>query len=325
VKLVCRHLATIGVCAGLLAGCGGFRQSALPMTTGDNAAKGLRQRDLLYVANSDGTVNVYRYWQRTLAGVLTNFSKPRGMCADAAGNVYITDAQAQKIYEYSHGGKKPINVVDDSPYQPYGCAVNPLNGDLAVANSANGSSIAGNLAIYPHGGGEPKTYTPTHAGHFINCAYDDRGDLFANDRSLYSYPYFSVSSFYYLPKHGTKLIEEDLSEPYFSYGWPYVYSIAYDGKYWVVTVNGGLLLYKINVQAKYEGTIRFSQPYLALYDVAIYRKTPKREGTQIVGTTSSYKTSPVVYWNYPSGGRAIGTVTKDLDDPVSLAISLGSP
>ncbi len=74
--------------------------------------KGLKQRDLLYVSNADGTVSVYRYWQRTLVGVLTNFTQPMGECADAAGDVYITDYAASTISEYAHGGTKPIRVLE---------------------------------------------------------------------------------------------------------------------------------------------------------------------------------------------------------------------
>jgi uncharacterized repeat protein (TIGR03803 family) len=53
--------------------------------------KGLKQRDLLYVSNANETVNVYRYWQRTLAGVLTDFKQPMGACADSAGDVYCRE------------------------------------------------------------------------------------------------------------------------------------------------------------------------------------------------------------------------------------------
>jgi hypothetical protein len=53
--------------------------------------KGVKQQDLLYVSNGDGLVNVYRYWQHTLVGVLTAFKNPLGECTDAIGHVYIAD------------------------------------------------------------------------------------------------------------------------------------------------------------------------------------------------------------------------------------------
>jgi hypothetical protein len=45
-------------------------------TTRTSFDKGLKQRDLLYVSNANGTVSVYRYWQRTLVTVLTQFTRP---------------------------------------------------------------------------------------------------------------------------------------------------------------------------------------------------------------------------------------------------------
>src|SRR5580704_1128033 len=96
--------------------------------------KGMNDIDLLYVSNANGFVNVYRFWQHTLVGVLTNFTQPTGECADAAGNVYIVDHSTSKIYEYAHGGTKAIKTLDDSASSPDGCSVDHNTGNLAVAN-----------------------------------------------------------------------------------------------------------------------------------------------------------------------------------------------
>ncbi|MGC1381069.1 MAG: hypothetical protein WA814_08615 [Candidatus Baltobacteraceae bacterium] len=333
----CRRLFTPAVLL-IFAGCGGgfpATPPAGPVTATSNTvlvqnvrrgaswmAKGATQRDLLYVSNANGTVSVYRYWQHTLVGVLTDFSNPQGECSDKAGNVYITDSGKKKIYEYSHGGKKPISVLDAAPYEPYGCSVNPANGDLAVANSASDEYKPGNLSIYPHGSGTPATYQGPYDDHFINCAYDDRGDLFMNSQIVYYYSFFYSIAFYYLPKHGPKLIAEDLSEPYFSSGWPYVSSIAYDGKYWMVDAISDLYLYEINIKPQYEGDLTFSSSY-RVGVVALYRNTLKGRATQVVGAASTRSASAVDYWKYPALGSPIGGITKDLDDPVGLTISFG--
>jgi hypothetical protein len=141
--------------AALLAGCGISQSVLVPAQQPNGMAGALKQHDLLYVTNGDGTVSVYRYWQHTLAYILIDFKKPMGACADRSGNVYITDYKRQKIYEYAHGGKKPIATLDDSPYNPFTCSVSPPNGDLAVANSPYETyGTGGNIAIYPHGGGK---------------------------------------------------------------------------------------------------------------------------------------------------------------------------
>jgi hypothetical protein len=316
----------------IFAGCGGGMRVAPPIAPSNTLsraapaapwmAKGVKQRDLLYVSNANGTVSVYRYWQRTLVGVLTDFSKPQGECADGAGNVYITDSGRKKVYEYAHGGKKPINVLDVAPYLPYGCSINPMNGDLAVANAGGDEYKAGNISVYAHAGGTPTTYQGPYDDHFINCAYDDRGDLFISSQIVYYYSYFYNIAFYYLPKHGTQLIAEDLSDPYFSSGWPWVNSIAFDGKYWVVDSIGNLYLYQINILPQYEGELTFSSGY-HVGAVALYRKTLKGRATQVIGAAGTRSTSAVDYWNYPGITTPIGSITKDLDDPVGLTVSLG--
>ncbi len=121
---------------------------------------GAASHDLLYVTNQNGVVNVYRYWQHRLAGVLTSFKYPQGECADAAGNVYIADYGANKLFEYAHGGKSPIRTIDVSPNSPFGCAVNIKNGDLAVANYYGyDSSTRGNIEIFRHAKGKPVVYS----------------------------------------------------------------------------------------------------------------------------------------------------------------------
>jgi hypothetical protein len=215
-------------------GCGAPQPGTLPAAVPaarveDDAswmAGGLKQHDLLYVSNSNGTVSIYRYWQRTLVGVLTHFSRPLGICADPAGNVYIVDAARSQVDEYAHGGTKQINVIDDRPFKPWACSVNPKNGAVAVANNpVNSYYKPGNIAVYSPG--QPrKVYQGTSNDHFIYCAYDDRGDLLATSLDGY-YDYYIA--FYYLPKGGNALLSMDL------YGQDrYVQGLGYDGKYWVV-------------------------------------------------------------------------------------------
>ena len=57
--------------------------------------------------------------------MLAEFESPTGECVDKSGNVYIADTDKKAIYEYAHGGKKAIKALDDSPYVPNGCSVDP--------------------------------------------------------------------------------------------------------------------------------------------------------------------------------------------------------
>jgi hypothetical protein len=286
-------------------------------------AKGLKQRDLLYVPNANGTVSVYRYWQRTLVGVLTDFTRPWGACSDQSGDVYITDFTAAKIYEYAHGGTKAIKVLDDPNYTPEGCSVASGSGNLAVGNGTDYYYYYtnGSLAVYTHGSGKPVLYTTSDDDHFTSCAYDNHGDLLTVSR--YGY-YGFYTQFYYLPKESTKLIPMTLPAPgQSSSGWEYVQGVAFDGKYFVVASYNRLYRFTINIKATYVDTITLSGGYGTVVGPAIYRKNLKGKGTQIVGAASGDSKSAVEYWPYPAGGSPIDAITKDLDSPSGVGISLG--
>ena len=286
--------------------------------------RGLKARDLLYISNRNGTVNVYRYWQRTLVGVLTNFEQPMGMCADNLGNVYITDYQREKLYEYAHGGKKPIRAIADSPYNPYGCSVNQKNGDLAVANSIYGPYTPGNISIYPHGSGTPTIYEGPDEDHFISCAYDDRGDLLVESKVDYYYSYLYYYAFYYLPKNGGNLIPEDLQDPYTSSRFPYAEGLAWDGTYWVVEAYYDLFEFNINVKPKLVGKVVLSGGDGYPGPISLYRKNAHAEATQAVGGSGSDSKASADFWRYPAGGSPLHAITQDLDAPFGTAISLGT-
>jgi len=281
--------------------------------------KGVKEQDLLYVSNRDGVVNVYRYWQHTLVGVLTKFKSPLGECSDSAGNVYIADGQAQKIYEYAHGGTKAIRTLDDSPYLPEGCAVNPKTGDVAVANYGQGYYKTGNIAIFRRASGKPLLYSAASYDHFVACGYDRRGDLLASS-TFGSDPYYS--DFYYLPKEGVKLLPMDLPGPSRSWYWSSGVSVAWDGRYWVVGSYDTLFRYTINIKAYYVSTITLDA---SINEAAIYHPVEKSHSEQLVGADESATKPAVYYWNYPAGGSHVAEITKGLDRPYGVAVSPGTP
>lgn len=159
----------LGICAAtvILAGCSG---SASPITapgtmpqslaSGPRAAHGrswmlpeATSEDLMYVSNGNGTVTVYSYPQGNMVGTLLGFDIPMGECADAAGDVFITVYDLAKIFEYAHGGTKPMAKLSGTEY-PSSCSVDPTSGNLAVDTTAFG----GPVSIYAHAKGSPKIY-----------------------------------------------------------------------------------------------------------------------------------------------------------------------
>ena len=71
-----------------------------------------------------------------------------------------TDANAAKIYEFSHQGRLE-KQLNDSSGVPVGCAWDPGTGDLAVMNLFGEASSSGNILIFPKGGKTPRTITNT--------------------------------------------------------------------------------------------------------------------------------------------------------------------
>ena len=283
-----------------------------------------RQRDLLYVTNGDGVVNVYRYWQHTLAGVLTDFTQPEGECVDASGNVYIADYGAKKVYEYAHGGKAPTDTIDTSPYAAFGCAINPKNGALAVANYY-GRGTRGNIEVYRHAKGRPVIYTYPYIAGFRSVAYDSKGNLLATDGNGYSSSYYG-SHFAYLPKNGIKLIYMNFcyGTSCGEFGFLSVQGIQWDGKYWVFDSYDELFRWTIaNDQSEYVDEITLNGSYEdQVGPFWLYRKNTKSPATQVVSSSYFDSRGAVLYWKYPAGGNSIASITKDLDVPFGVVGSL---
>jgi hypothetical protein len=280
-----------------------------------------KNEDLIYVSNANGTVSVYRYWKRKLVGVLHNFAEPWGECVDRENNVYITDPELYKVFEYAHGGKKSIRTISDGTWPPFGCAVDVKgSGDLAVANYF-GYSQKGNIAIYRHARGKPSFYGLFNV--FQSCAYDDSGTLLATDGLSDSY----TSDFAILRRDGTGLREVEITGgSSYSGGFIGVRGIAWDGKNWVVNTSqyGGAVISRISIEhgsGHVVGTTMLAGDAGVLGQLAIYFNTQK-QATQVVGAAGYERGDNLLaYWKYPFGGIPLAEATKGLDQPFGVAIS----
>jgi len=159
--------------------------SMLPETSG---------QDLIYVADLGAVyhqgVDVYSYPQ----GKDVGFIQPdgddfAGLCADKQGNVWVLTwaTNGQAFYDkYGHGGTQPMQSIIASGV-PSSCAVDPTTGNLAIANfeDFNVSRSRGDIAIYKGGQGQPEDYYDDSITHYNYCAYDDKGNLFADGNTDY--------------------------------------------------------------------------------------------------------------------------------------------
>lgn len=126
--------------------------------------------DLLYVRNV-WDVTVYSYPQGQLEGKLKGFYSTSGECVGPNGDVFIVNDGTGKIFEYAHGGKQPLKILE-SP----------------------------TVAIYKNARGKPTTYTDSKFQEHYYCAYE--GNLFVDGQDRGSNFEFAE-----LPKGGQRVHE----------------------------------------------------------------------------------------------------------------------
>jgi hypothetical protein len=130
---------------------------------------------ILFVSNGgNNTLVRFTYPAGRYLGQITGVSEPRGLCSDAKGNVWVTDAANSTLDKYSHNGRL-LGTLNDPGFEPYSCAVDPASGDLAVANILSDSNGPGNLAIFTHASGQPAFYTGGDLNFVFYVAYAPSG------------------------------------------------------------------------------------------------------------------------------------------------------
>jgi WD40 repeat protein len=232
-------LGVLGL-AGLFAGCGGSGSSLQPAVVQQGApgshAPGrswilpdAKNNDLLYISDLLAqVVDIYTYKSgHKLVGQLTGFFNPEGLCVDKAGNVYVTNDTSLGVYqitEYAHGSTVPIQTINDPDGRANGCSVDPTTGNLAVADFWGPTERIGNVAVWPHGGGSPTSYSIPNIYYYYYCAYDNQGNLFVDGETT-----GSVFGLGELPKGGSSLNFINVSQTIYLPG-----GVQWDGKYLAV-------------------------------------------------------------------------------------------
>ncbi len=219
------------------------------------------------------------------------------MCTDKKGDVWIVANAGQEIVEYQHGGTTPIATLSDPGYYPTICSVDPITGNLAVANKeTNGSSPQqGNVAIYAQAKGTPTLYNDSELFQVWFCGYDDKGNLYIDGTKGYSVTF----GFAELPR-GKKQITNIALKGGTIY---FPGKILWDGKYVAVGDQSYLNKYPYT-SGVYEttgagGKIVGSTPFTGSSDVAGFAI----EGHTVIApdigleNISSYK--------YPAGGKPV--------------------
>jgi hypothetical protein len=144
-------------------------------------ATNAKAADLLYVSDLYGEdVLVYSYPQGKLVGTLTGITEPDGICPDKKGDVWIVSHYNATIYEFKHGGTKPIATLFDPGGYSNMCSVDPTTGNLAVTNKFAYGYGQGSIAIFAHAKGTPQLYYDPKMFEVYFCGYDPKGNLFVD-------------------------------------------------------------------------------------------------------------------------------------------------
>jgi hypothetical protein len=318
-----RHSMLGPVAFAALAACGAPQTSTTPPVqqnapSAQNAGREqswmlpeAKSEDLLYVANVY-TITVYSYPRGKLVGTLQNFYTPYGECVDKTGNVYITDGKFGKIYEYAHGGTKPIHTVNDPSYRAYGCAIDPTTGNLAVANYSDNSARSGNVAIYRKARGFPKSYIGYGFYYYYYLGYDPKGNLYVD--GLFG-SYGDGFEFGELRKGGGKINPILLGQSIAGPG-----GIQWDGKYVALGDSAGAVIYQYTFagsKATLQGTTHLTGAGDPVGQFGIV-------GSRVVTANQFFSGYAVLVYPYPAGGAATKTITNGVFYPFSAVVSPAS-
>lgn len=297
-----------GICAAiaLLAGCGGSAVSPAP---GDTTAAGMttqgarswmlpeaKGEELLYADSSGASVhNVYAF-SYPAAKLVGTISEPgaayqQGLCSDAKGDVYVTTLSntyyGGAVYEYAHGGTKPVRILDEGGVWPWGCAVDATSGNLAVA-SINLASQASWVEVYQRAKGAPANYYDNEIINYNFVGYDAKGNLFVDG----SGPGSSVE-FGELRKGSGTLANVDLDKSIDCCG-----QVQWDGKHITIEDEQAAAIYRLSFSGS-TGTVVGTTRLKRWNDGGAQSWIQSNVVLQANGTSAT----EIGSWPYPRGGN----------------------
>ena len=226
------------VAATTVAGCNGPQASTVPasesfLDLGASAVAhdqklgpvGASSEDLVYLSygscgfsQCSAEVAVYTFPGGQPIGTWNAAGYALGACSDEAGNVFITYILGSigEILEFAHGGTTPVATLSDPTGSPVACSVDPLSGNLAVADGV------GALLIYRNASGSPTTYSYPGVS-FDGVTYDNKGNVFVDGLTGGQSPQFVLAK---LPKGGNSFENITVNEQVAGVG-----ELGWDRKY----------------------------------------------------------------------------------------------
>jgi hypothetical protein len=255
--------------------------------------------DLLYVSDGNGAVFVFAYPSGKFVGQLSGgFRSPNGLCSDRFGDVFVTDWQYQRVLEFAHGGTSPIKTFWYYNWAPADCSVDPVTGNLAVANL---DSYA--VFIYSKAQGNPQIYVAP--GIVLDCAYDGQGNLFAG---LFRARLRNPPKVAELPRGSSQFRTIKLSRAIF-----YAEAIRWDGS--LMAINDGKNVYRVRFSGSKATIVGVTPMYGSKFIYAIWIQGRTLIGADING-------ADVGFWAYPAGGPMLKEIIGLFSSPSGVTVSV---
>ncbi len=268
------------------------------------ASRDAKGTNLLYVSDvGTGDVYMYSYPGGKLQGTLTGFMRPAGLCADAAGDVYIPDLDAAKIYVYRHGAEKATRVLQDPGYDPGDCSVDPTSGDLAVSNVSTFYTGQGDVAIYRHAKGKPKKYRDAEMFFYYFCGYDNAGNLYVDGADEGNFVLAELPG-------GQSIFTSLAIDQTIRFGG----GVQWDGQYLAVGDYDSNLIYQFSINGGNATKVGKTPLVNSNFAIGFWL-----HGTRVIGANDDG--GSVMYWDYPTGGSNVKTIG-GLKNPWGVTLSL---
>lgn len=310
------------------AGCGAPTQVVPSGRTSWVSPEAKNAREILFESDSGyESVEMFSLPNLKLVGVLTGIEGPAGMCSDSNGNVYVVTQDVPfAAVEISHEGKILRSVSDFYAY-PGSCAVNPRNGDLAVAN-IEGDSQQGMVSLYPGGAsGYDRWLRCSVLPAYYFVGFDSKGNIFADGIDKSDHFHLCRGKDGNVTMTEVKIAGSTINTP----GMIEWYE---PGKYLAVgdqrcSGSNSSCIYKVSISRDTGRVIGVTKPLnrdgSAVCD--LYQGTIDAQGELLGGsnpTDCSGQTASVDVWPYPSGGvpsKHYGN-TNFINEPTGAAVSV---
>ncbi|MGA8534859.1 MAG: hypothetical protein WB615_12195 [Candidatus Tumulicola sp.] len=168
------------------AACSGNSTSPTP-SAGNVAAPAVRfnagcPKSVVYVvSNYDASVKIYDPNNLTggPCGNVGGFNLPQGLFTDSKGNLWVADAGARQVYEFTPGTKTPVRSLSDPNGEPSDVTVDEHNNTVYVTEYKNDVAASNLVEVYANGSNVPtNTLSDPDARNGGYDAIDNQGNLY---------------------------------------------------------------------------------------------------------------------------------------------------